>query len=191
MAWPTDNLDTTNLDAGTDSPALARPMLARLVGRVKSIIAARGVANGIASLDITGKIPPSQLPATIVPTTLWRPASGTYQQIGESSSALFNLNASAATFDVLEFGVDEYNESFSEITYTGEGRDSTMHTTTIPESPWAGYAATYRINRLLLPYSIAGRFPASLTSNTSITIESPDHYQARIYGIRGRNSLDW
>ena len=61
MAWPTDDLDTTHLDAGGDSPADARPMLKRLIDYVKLIIAARGATDGICELNEDGKVPPTRL----------------------------------------------------------------------------------------------------------------------------------
>ncbi|MEJ1353082.1 MAG: hypothetical protein RPU13_13815 [Candidatus Sedimenticola sp. (ex Thyasira tokunagai)] len=57
MAWPNDNLDTTEFDQGTDSPGLARAMLYALINIVKSIIGARGQADGVADLDAEGKLP--------------------------------------------------------------------------------------------------------------------------------------
>ncbi|WP_260843338.1 hypothetical protein [Sedimenticola selenatireducens] len=61
MSWPTDDLGTTNTDEGIDNPSIARPMINTLIQRVKSIIAARGVANGVADLDADAKVPNARL----------------------------------------------------------------------------------------------------------------------------------
>ncbi len=64
MSWPTDDLSTGDLDAATDSPASARTTLKKAVDYLKTIIAARGIANGIASLDGNTKVPYAQIPAS-------------------------------------------------------------------------------------------------------------------------------
>lgn len=61
MSWPSDDLITTNVDAGTDSPAAARANIFALFSKVKAVLAARGVANGVASLDAAGKVPLGQV----------------------------------------------------------------------------------------------------------------------------------
>ena len=48
MTWPTSQVSTTNLDAGTDSPALARAQIKTAVDNVNSIAAEFG------NVDITG-----------------------------------------------------------------------------------------------------------------------------------------
>lgn len=63
MAWPnTPGFGTTHLDAGTDSPAAARNDILALAQDVSSMIAARGAASGVASLDAGTKVPIAQLP---------------------------------------------------------------------------------------------------------------------------------
>lgn len=60
--WPdlsTNN--TTALDSVLDKPALALPMLYDAAVATQAIIAARGVADGIASLGADGKIPSGQI----------------------------------------------------------------------------------------------------------------------------------
>ncbi len=59
--WPTAS-STSNLDAGTDSPAAARPDIKAAVDNVNAIIAARGAASGIASLDSSTHVPIAELP---------------------------------------------------------------------------------------------------------------------------------
>ena len=61
MTWPTDDLDTTQFDAGGDSPADARPMLKKALDYLKAIIAARGLAGGVCELDATGKVPGARI----------------------------------------------------------------------------------------------------------------------------------
>lgn len=59
MTWPTDDIETTDLDAATDTPP--RPMFKRIADRLQSVIGARGQANGVASLDAAGHVPDAQL----------------------------------------------------------------------------------------------------------------------------------
>ncbi len=62
MAWgDANNIDTTNLDAGTDSPALARADLKAALDEITAIINGRGTASGVASLDTLSRVPVSQL----------------------------------------------------------------------------------------------------------------------------------
>jgi microcystin-dependent protein len=67
MAWPAGGIPTANLDAGTDSPGLARPALLAAVQAVNDIAASRGAADGIAALDSGGKVPAAQLPVSLPP----------------------------------------------------------------------------------------------------------------------------
>ena len=70
MAWGNSgNIDTTNLDAGTDSPALARPDLKAALDELTAVINGRGTANGVASLNANLKILTSELPNTITSDT--------------------------------------------------------------------------------------------------------------------------
>lgn len=63
-AWPTPgNFNQTHTDAGSDSPASARPQINAAMGDLAAVIAARGSANGVASLDGTGRLPTGQLPS--------------------------------------------------------------------------------------------------------------------------------
>ena len=92
MPWPADDLSTAGVDSGADKPPRAE--FFKLFQRVKAIIAGRGQADGIASLDArrrvpdaelgrgvaagvaaldgTGKVPAAQLPPQPVPV-LWKP----------------------------------------------------------------------------------------------------------------------
>lgn len=183
MGWPADDLDTSNMDAGTDSPALARPMLVRLLNRVKTIIAARGVANGIASLDRNGKIPSIQVPET--EAALWTP-SGAYQEIGLGASAVLPLAAPASESDLLVVGFDQYRESYTE----GSGQDAQTHME-VPWRRWAAYTIFYRrslptTNATLTYLGPALQCTLTLTTDRSITVAVSEHWKMRIYGIRGR-----
>lgn len=60
MPWPNDDLDTSGTDQGTDTPP--RVMFNTLITRVKELIAGRGTANGVASLDANTLVPEAQLP---------------------------------------------------------------------------------------------------------------------------------
>lgn len=67
MAWPTVAVNTTNMDANADSPLSARPDILDLTTKFNELIAMRAVANGVASLGATGKIPAAQqtIPETV------------------------------------------------------------------------------------------------------------------------------
>lgn len=68
MAFPTSQIDTTNLDSATDDPSLARADLYDAVVALNSIIADKNAANGVLVLGSTGKVTATQLPATITST---------------------------------------------------------------------------------------------------------------------------
>lgn len=60
--WPDPSTNNTGaLDSVLDKPALALPMLYDAAVATQAIIAARGVADGIASLGSDGKIPAGQI----------------------------------------------------------------------------------------------------------------------------------
>lgn len=67
MAWPTNdsNISTTNLDAGTDSPAAARADLKAALDELSNVINGRNEASGVAGLDASSKISAAQLPDEI------------------------------------------------------------------------------------------------------------------------------
>lgn len=63
MAWPlSTGLNTTNLDAGTDSPASARADLKVAVDKLKDALDSRGQPDGVCPLDASGRIPRDRLP---------------------------------------------------------------------------------------------------------------------------------
>jgi len=68
MTWPANanNIVTTNLDAGTDNPASARPNLKSALDEITNIINGRNQASGVAGIDSSSKISNAQLPDTIV-----------------------------------------------------------------------------------------------------------------------------
>jgi len=66
MAWGVaGNIVTTNLDADTDDPSLAREDLYNAMVELTAVINGRGSASGVASLDSSALIPAGQLPNTI------------------------------------------------------------------------------------------------------------------------------
>lgn len=66
MAFPTGTvISTTNLDAGTDSPASARADLLQAVEALNDIIASVNDDNGVLVLTGSGKIPNSVFPPAI------------------------------------------------------------------------------------------------------------------------------
>ena len=63
MAWgDSSNIVTTNLDAGTDSPAAARPDLKAALDELTLVIDGRAQANGVAPLNASSKILATYLP---------------------------------------------------------------------------------------------------------------------------------
>ena len=64
MAWPTNssNIDTQHLDAGTDSPALARANIKTALDELANVIDGRDQASGVAGLNASSKISASQIP---------------------------------------------------------------------------------------------------------------------------------
>lgn len=69
MAFPTATvIDTTNLDAGTDSPATARADLYDAVVALNSIIDSENDASGVVTLDASGKLRTAQIPTTVTVT---------------------------------------------------------------------------------------------------------------------------
>ena len=67
MAWPTNssNIVTTNLDAGTDSPAAARADLKTALDELANVINGRNQASGVAGIDASSKISATQIPDEI------------------------------------------------------------------------------------------------------------------------------
>ena len=65
MTFPTTAVTTTNLDAGTDSPASARADILDAVTKLNTIIAEANTANGVCVLTSSAKIPSSSIPAQI------------------------------------------------------------------------------------------------------------------------------
>jgi len=59
MPWPVDDLSTADLDSGADTPPRAE--FFKLFQRVKAMIAARGTAEGVASLDARRRVPDAEL----------------------------------------------------------------------------------------------------------------------------------
>ena len=108
MAWPADDLNTNDFDDGaSDSPALARVMLKRLIERTKTLIAARGIANGIASLGADGRVPQAQLPVSTGGgggQPLYRP-TGQYFQLATGSN-LVQLTTSVHPWRRLRIELD-------------------------------------------------------------------------------------
>lgn len=81
MSFPSGTqIDTTNLNSGTASPADARLDLLSLVTSVNDLIASENDPNGVCVLDSGGKIAVAQMPTNINPATLsLAPTSGFVQ----------------------------------------------------------------------------------------------------------------
>ncbi len=69
-SWPSDDLSVSELDQGTDKPWLARTQILAAVNKIKTILATRGAASGIAPLDAASKVPIGNMPSGINATTL-------------------------------------------------------------------------------------------------------------------------
>lgn len=66
MAWGNStNVVTTNLSAGTDSPAAARADLKSALDELTAVINGRNTANGVAGLNASSKLLATQLPDEI------------------------------------------------------------------------------------------------------------------------------
>lgn len=198
MAWPADDLHTTNMDSDSDSPAAARPMFVRLVNRVKSIIAARGVPNGIATLDASGKIPVEQLPdGGGAGTLLWSPA-GAYQQVATGQTVL-NLLSSANAFRRLRFEVDyqideiagdsEANppaDAVSGRPYLGFDEDKYVYRASLPTSSTFATLVTGEVSRTDPAARNHFTLGVQLTSANTITVQlTASGAGLRLYGIHG------
>jgi hypothetical protein len=62
MTWPgSPTFVTTSVDNGTDSPATARGEIYKAMQDLANVIAGRGQADGVASLDADAKVPIAQL----------------------------------------------------------------------------------------------------------------------------------
>lgn len=57
MAWPAGGVPTTNVDAGSDVPALARLDIKTLIDQFNQAIASRGDVDGVCELDANLRIP--------------------------------------------------------------------------------------------------------------------------------------
>jgi hypothetical protein len=63
MAWAnSSNVSTTNLDAGTDSPAAARGDIKLAMDELVKVIDGRNTAEGVCPLDAGSKVPAANLP---------------------------------------------------------------------------------------------------------------------------------
>ena len=69
MAFPTTQITTTNLDAGTDSPASARADLLDAVQKLNTIIDDANAAGGVLVLNGSAQVPGANLPSVIAPTS--------------------------------------------------------------------------------------------------------------------------
>ncbi|HLO39702.1 MAG TPA: hypothetical protein VK176_01665, partial [Phycisphaerales bacterium] len=78
-SWPSTPIDTTDMDAGSDSPASARTDLKLAVDAINDMIGAAGSANGVAELDASARVPDAQIPPRPVCNGIWgRQAAGSH-----------------------------------------------------------------------------------------------------------------
>ena len=64
MTWPVNNITTTYLSSNSATILGARPEIYTVATSLSDVINARGEAEGVASLDVSGKIPVTELPPT-------------------------------------------------------------------------------------------------------------------------------
>lgn len=79
MTFPTGTaISTANLDSPDDDPSLARADLYNLAVAVNQIIASENAANGVLTLDGSGKINTQRLPTTVTVTgnQVFSPSTG-------------------------------------------------------------------------------------------------------------------
>jgi len=110
MGWGnSSNVSTTNLDAGTDNPAAARPDIKAALDELTAVIDGRATANGVAPLDATAKIAATYLPDEINSTTATNltldPATGKVAleeilNLKPQTAAQLNARTDQATGDV-------------------------------------------------------------------------------------------
>jgi|DEB0MinimDraft_10_1074344.scaffolds.fasta_scaffold15838_2 hypothetical protein len=110
MGWGnSSNVSTTNLDAGTDNPAAARPDIKAALDELTAVIDGRATANGVAPLDATAKITATYLPDEINSTTATNltldPATGKVAleeilNLKPQTAAQLNARTDQATGDV-------------------------------------------------------------------------------------------
>jgi hypothetical protein len=65
MAWPSADVDTSNVDQTSDDPAVALPDIENAFDRINDIINNRAVANGVCDLDSSTLVPLARIPATL------------------------------------------------------------------------------------------------------------------------------
>ena len=113
MAWPTNdsNINTGNVDAGTDNPASARADIKSAFDELKNVIKGRNQASGVAGIDASSKISNAQLPDSIISSSstdlTLTPNTGTdninsvLQMNPQSRSALYARSDLAASMVAL------------------------------------------------------------------------------------------
>ena len=62
MPWPSTTIITTDMDAGTDSPATARAQIKQMADNVNNMMNGRNEANGVCPLDASLLVPSGNLP---------------------------------------------------------------------------------------------------------------------------------
>lgn len=170
MTWPTDDLTTTHLDAGTDDPSQARAELLAAVQKIQAILTQRGAASGIAELDSSGLIPTNRIPdigtwetGDVRLTVRTTAASGWVLlsdggTIGNGSSNATN-RANADTEDLFTLLWDTYDNTTLPLYDSGGS----------PASRGASAAADFAANRAITLPDVAGRAIASMGSGTGLT----------------------
>ena len=129
MGWPTGTIDTTNIDADTDDPALGVLDIKIMADKCNTMIAGRGTTDGVASLDSSGLLTNAQLPATISQTSVTGTTvnAGTTLQIGGVATTASASDLSITTNSVANDSFfptlldDSLNDSESQTYISREG----------------------------------------------------------------------
>lgn len=191
MAWPSGTVPTTNLDAGTDSPASARADLKQAVEAVNIMVGARGQPDGIPSTDASGKVPPAQggIPSGAImdyagstEPTGWLFCAGqavsrsTYATLFAAIGTNYGAGDGSTTFNVPDYrgrvaaGRDDMGGTNAQrLTVVLNGNTTAGSAVITGLSSTAGLAVGMSVIGSTIP---AGRTIASIDSGTQVTLNS-------------------
>lgn len=92
--WPINGVNTTNLDAATDSPAAARVDLLDLAQKFNDVQNDRGVANGVASLDGNARLTSTEAPYFAAGSA----SAPSITFAGDTDTGIYNSSANVIAF---------------------------------------------------------------------------------------------
>lgn len=70
MTFPTTPISTLHLGSATDDPSLAREDIKTAIEHINTIVAEANQPNGVAVLNGSGQLSPTQIPSTLSPNFL-------------------------------------------------------------------------------------------------------------------------